>query len=224
MGRLPLSEESKRAMFIRIIRATEELITAEGLQNTTLRAISNKVQCNSAALYKYFSDLDELLLYACIKNFNAYVDELSANQQLRSSFNGQATYLLTWELFCKHSFANPECAHHLFFSKHSTNLKKIITTYFQLFPQDVAATPLYLLPMVTTASLKSRNWKVLRPLLKGKISNRQAVLVNDLTIAYFQLLLNEKIIKGSLIKNEEQTTRMLQACRYLLATAAAQTS
>lgn len=219
MGRLPISEEKKRYKMIQIIQATEGLIKTKGLKATTLRTISNAVHCNSASLYKYFTDLDELLLYACINNFKAYIDELAAKKLLNLADNDKATYMLTWKLFCVHCFANPEVAYHIFFSKHSPDLQQKVATYFGLFPQELASTPVHLLTMVTTADLKYRNWILLKPLLKDKANNRQMVMINDLTIAFFQMILSEKIMKGNDINNNFQTMRMLQTCQYLLTTA-----
>lgn len=221
MGRLPISEAKRREMIIQIIQATEALIKEVGLKATTLRTISSRVHCNSASLYKYFTDLDEILLYACINNFKTYIDDLATNKQLHLANNNRATYMLTWELFCTHSFNNPEIAYHLFFSRHSPDLQQKVATYFDLFPQELSSTPVHLLTMVTTADLKYRNWVLLQPLLKDKVDNQQLVLINDLTIAFFQMLLSEKLLKGTIINNQFQTTRMLQACQYLLDTGAA---
>lgn len=134
MGRLPESEERKKQMLIHLIQTTEELITEIGLEAITIRAISAKAKCNSASLYKYFRDLDELLLYACIKKFKAYIEALAASADLRNIKDLRTIYLRTWELFCLQAFSTPEATYQLFFSKHSPGLEHIVNSYFNLFP------------------------------------------------------------------------------------------
>lgn len=216
MGRLPESPEKRRQMLIHLIQTTEGIIAEEGFASATIRAISGKADCNSASLYKYFQDLDELLLYACVKRFKNYLAALAGRQEFQNTDDPKTIYLLTWELFCAQAFEAPESTYQLFFSKHSPDIKKIISSYFELFPEELSSTPLRLLTMVKAADLRKRNWKVLYPVLMNKVSNSQLVLINDLTIAYFQMLLNEKRLNPENVHNDMQTARMLQTCEYLI--------
>lgn len=70
--------------------------------------------------------------------------------------------------------------------------------------------------MVSGVNLKKRNWKVLFPLLHNSLSNAKIVLINDLTIAYFQMLLNEKILHKKSGDVEALTKKMLETCAYLI--------
>ena len=220
MGRLSETEEQRQLKRIQLINVTQEIISKRGLAGVTIRAIGKKADCNSAALYRYFHDLDELLTYACMGVFRTYLADLTKHKKLQIATNKRSIYLSTWLLFCKHAFANAECAYHLFFSKYRYKLDTITTEYFKLFPHELSDTPFHLRPMISTVDLYERNLVVLRPLLNDLVSKNQCTTINELTIAYFQMLLNEKRKGGSAVDNEAQTKRMLRACEFLLSAVA----
>lgn len=48
------------------INATIELMEKEGIENLTIRKVAEQAKYNSATLYHYFSNLDELELFASV--------------------------------------------------------------------------------------------------------------------------------------------------------------
>lgn len=215
MGRLPESAEKKHEMFVHLIKSAEAIISEEGMEAATIRSISKKAGCNSASLYKYFEDLDELLLYACIKSFREYIIEVAHNDVLLNSTDKREKYYTTWRVFCKHGFIKAECVNQLFFSKHSHNISKILRSYFNMFPEELDNAPEYLTEIMHSADIKNRNWRLLQPLLEGKATMDEMLKVNELTIAYYQMLLGEKLFNKEAKNNEFLTKRMLDICEYL---------
>jgi hypothetical protein len=123
-------------------------------------------------------------------------------------------YMLSWKIFCKHAFSNPEEFNILFFSRHSSNLPDVLKEYMDLFPPDRdTSSDVFLEAMFRATSLQDRNFMLLLPLLEGRRSDKDIILVNDMTIAFFYVLLIQLLGKDSNVTPESQTERMLEACR-----------
>lgn len=215
MGRPPLSENAAKAMTTRLIRATRSLILSEGLSHVTIRKIGDAVGMNSASMYKFFADLDELLLFACVDVFKSYTDDLY-DSMLNAGVSAREEYLTVWSLFCKHAFLHPECMNHLFFSRHSKKLEHIIREYYDLFPEQLEGISDNLQLMLRSADFNERNLEVLRPLFSSDVPEERVFLISDLTISYFKNLLDEKISNGAAVDNAKQAERMLSACKLLI--------
>lgn len=217
MGRPPLDKQTEKALMTRLITATQALVFEEGLDRVTIRAIARRAGMNSTTLYKYFRDLDELLLFACIDIFKSYSEDLARSAAGNAGAAPEETYLLTWRLFCRHAFRYPECMNHLFFSRHSPRLVNVVQTYYDLFPEELEGISDCLRIMVRSSSLYVRNLAVLRPVLEGRVSEERLNLLNELTVAYFRMLLTEKLADPAAVDGDAQTERMLAACRLLIA-------
>lgn len=216
MGRPALAEETAREITIRLIQAAQDLILTEGMENVTIRKIAKKARLNSALLYKYFQDLDELLLFSCVDLFKSYCYDLTQNSKLMEHATPREIYRITWRLFCQYAFVYPECMNQLFFSKHSSHLGHVIQAYYMLFPEQLEGISGHLQVMIRSADLYQRNLEVLRPLLRDRVPESRLHLINDLTVSYFNMLLNEKIAGGDQVDNAHQTARMLEACELLV--------
>lgn len=216
MGRPPLDRKAAGKVSACLIQATQELIVAEGLESVTIRKIAQKSDLNSATLYRHFEDLDELLLFACVDLFKCYVSDLIQSGKRNSLSTPLDIYMVSWELFCRYAFQYSEGINHLFFSKHSHRLGHVVRAYYDLFPEQLEGMSGSLQTMVRTSNLYQRNMDVLRPLIQESASADQLQLINDLTVSYFRMLLNEKIDCKDEIDNDAQTKRMLHVCKLLL--------
>ena len=67
----------KEISAVNFVREAIHIITEEGLPALSVRRLGREMHCNSASVYYYFNDLDELIAYASIKYFNQYVAEVS---------------------------------------------------------------------------------------------------------------------------------------------------
>ena len=216
MPRPPLNDETKKEVTISLIRAAQSIIFSEGLEAVTIRKIAKIAKVNSAILYKYFQDLDELLLFANTDLLKDYTKELISKSQQNRKGDPRLDYLMSWKLFCHYSFQYPECMNHLFFCRHSDLLENVIQSYYDLFAEQLEGLSISLQTMIVSGNLYQRNMEVLRPLFKGRISKRRLDLINELTVSYYRMLLNEKITLGDQTDNEALTKRMLYACRQVL--------
>lgn len=216
MPRPPLDDEAKKAIMIRLIQTTQDIIFSEGLETVTIRKIARIAKINSATLYKYFKDLDELILYASTDLLKDYTQELIYQSRRNKSNDPKLEYLMTWKLFCHYSFRYPECMNHLFFGKHSSNLEHIIPSYYDLFAEQIEGMSISLQAMIRCGNLYQRNLEVLAPIFEKRISLKRLSLINNLTVSYFRELLNEKVAAGDELDNEVLTQRMMYACRQIL--------
>lgn len=219
MGRPSLSEEVIRNNKISIISAAMDMIRESGISSISARTLGNRVAMNSALIYRYFADIDEVILFACIHVLQEYTADMSKTMAEAGDMTDRDIYLLSWQLFCEHAFTNPAEYNTLFFSKHSSNLQKTIKEYYLLFPYEKSdSDDVILQGMFRTAKIKDRNLLLLIPLLEGKRAEEDIILINDLTIAFFYTLLAQLISADPGLTPTSQTDRMLQACRLLIAT------
>ena len=68
-------EEKRKRIMSYFINATIELMEEEGIENLSIRKVADRAGYNSATLYHYFSNLDELELFASIKCLDEYMKE-----------------------------------------------------------------------------------------------------------------------------------------------------
>ena len=66
-------QEKRKRIMSYFINATIELMEKEGIENLTIRKVAEQAKYNSATLYHYFSNLDELELFASVKCLDEYI-------------------------------------------------------------------------------------------------------------------------------------------------------
>lgn len=221
MGRPAMSAEEIRNNRISIIRAAMEMIRESGTASVTARSLGSRIGMNSALIYRYFKDIDEVVLFACIHVLQEYTEEMStARRDYEASckeISDEYIYLLSWELFSKHAFSNPEEYNTLFFSKHSSHLKDAIREYYLLFPHDrTDKDDIILEGMFRTSNVRDRNLILLIPVLEGRKTDREIIMINDMTVSYFFALLVQLIGHDQDVTPEYQTERIMNAVRFTL--------
>ena len=68
--------------------------------------------------------------------------------------------------------------------------------------------------MYHSSNLRNRNLMLLIPVLEGKKTEREIILINDMTVSFFYALLTQLIGHDKGITAETQTVRMLEAVRF----------
>jgi AcrR family transcriptional regulator len=217
MGRPSMSEETIANNKVCIIRAAMKMIRDSGIQSVSARSLGAIVGMNSALLYRYFKDIDEVILFACVHVLQEYTVDMSQATAHSSQMSDSEIYILSWQIFCRHAFMNPSEYSMLFFSRHSRNLPEVIKEYFQLFPYENRNVDDYVLQgMFRTANLRNRNLLLLIPILEGNRSDAEIILINDLTVSYFYSLLVQLTDEEPNCTPESQEERMMKACKYLI--------
>lgn len=221
MARPAMPQEIINANRVSIINAAMDMIRKTGISSVSARSLAQSIEINSALIYRYFSDIDEVILFACVHTLQDYSREMMAAGRKAEASDPDISdldlYLLSWEIFCKHAFAKPEEYMILFFSKHSSKLYDVIGQYSELFPyKSGGEDDIILQGMFRTSNLRNRNLFVLHPILDGKKTEDDIMLINDMTVSFFYALLTQITGPSEKVTPEYQTKRMLKACRYLL--------
>ncbi len=124
----------KNRMLRYFIRSTQEIIEQEGVERVTLRNISQKAGYSTAALYRYFEDLEELIIISSLKYSKDYLREVSpffAQNPLSAE-----AYLLSWQAFMTCVLKYPQIFYRMLFGRYRDRLGELIRSYEELFPED----------------------------------------------------------------------------------------
>ena len=79
------------------INAALEIIEEEGIDSLSIRKTAEKAGYNSATLYHYFSDFEELRIFSAMKYLEQYAKDLPA--YLEPVTRPLERYLKNWECF-----------------------------------------------------------------------------------------------------------------------------
>lgn len=215
MGRTKYSEEERKRIIIHFLQCTREIINFEGIDQVSIRKVAEYAGCNSATIYLYFENVDELITLASMGYLENYCRTLTADMPLMKT--SYEAYLHTWRVFSFHAFSSPKVFYHLFFHPHSKPLSEMIARYYKIYPNQVGGSAGPIHDMLLEGELEARNMKVLRPVAEEcHLDEEETVLINDLTICYFKKLLEEHGGESGAIATDRATQRMMDAICFLM--------
>lgn len=157
---------SKKYMkMARFIDATKQIIETEGIENITIRKVSEVAGFNSATIYHYFDNLDELIYFSAIGYTSDYVKDLHGYISKYDNYIDR--YFSVWECFCNHAYRNPKVWKLLFSGKFTEqNTCSYYNTYYKIFPSEMSDEVMEFRDMLTTDSLYEREYLALKKSLK----------------------------------------------------------
>lgn len=120
--------KKKRVMEV-FIQAAQEVIKDEGLEGVTLRKVSKLAGYNSATVYNYFDDLDQLVNYALLDSVTDYLDVLYRITD--SVTQSHIRFTLVWYLYSSYSFQNPASYTYIFHSSQSERVLAQLDSFFR---------------------------------------------------------------------------------------------
>ena len=214
MGRSKYSEEERLKIITSFLRCTREIIDFEGIEHVSIRRISQSAGFNSATMYLYFTDADELVTLASMSYLENYCRTLTADIPLLKS--PREIYIHTWRVFCQHAFANPQVFHHLFFYPHAGPLRQIVARYYEIYPGQLNDSDESIREMLLEGDLEERNIQVLAPVARSLgFTDEQTAMINDLTVCYFKMLLEEHRHESGSLAAERRVQQMLEMVDFL---------
>ena len=171
-------------------------------------------------MYIYFKDADELVTLAsmsylenCCRTLAADIPQLSTPREI---------YVHTWRVFCQHAFASPRVFCHLFFYPHSQPLSETVARYYEIYPNLLSSSDVFVRDLLLAGDLSQRNRRVLQPIAAELgFDEAQTDLINELTTAYFKKLLEDHQGENGSIAAERRVQKMLDAIDLLFRTGAA---
>jgi len=123
------------------VKATKDLIASEGMDAISIRRVSAAAGYSSATLYLYFDDINELVTMSLISSLEAYIRDII--ETTPDDETPRAEYLRTWQISCRHAFADPATYLDLFYGPRSRDLDVIAQKYYELFPEDLLVKAYY---------------------------------------------------------------------------------
>ena len=216
MGRNKYTEEERDAILRTFIRATREIIETEGLDQVSTRKLARLTGFNSAKLYFYFKNLDDLIALASISYLEKYCSLLARDMpRMKTDFEFLSH---SWEVFCHCAFDEPEIYYHIFYGKREQPLHELMDEYYRLYPGQLEKLDENVRSIFKNGSLSQRNLMALEPLAReGLIKENHVKYINDFIISYFKSILEERMDGvGGLMEETELTKRFMDGLYIIL--------
>lgn len=115
------------------VKEAIRIISEEGLLALTIRRLGRDMHCNSASIYYYFNDLEELVAYASMEYCSQYIAEVS--RCCESAPDAITGYRQAWDRIVELSFENPLIYEKLLYGKYRDRLGDIARGYYRMFPE-----------------------------------------------------------------------------------------
>ena len=205
----------KRRVMMYFIEATQELILNEGIENLSIKKIADTAGYNTATIYNYFEDLEELILYSSIDYLKIYLKDLKS--EINSNMKAIEMYETIYKVFVHHSFEKPEIFHTLFFGKYSYKLEKIIKKYYEIFPDDITGQTDITKSVLVEENIHNRDLPVIKQMIKeGSILEEDAPYIMEAIVRIHQSYLENILQQREKISLEEHEIKFFKIFNFLL--------
>ena len=215
MGRTKYTEAERDQIMITFIRAARELIDQDGIDSVSIRKIATLTGLNSATMYLYFPNSDVLVTMASMSYLEQYCRTLAADMPKMKT--PREALMHSWEVFCQYAFEHPDIFYHIFYTEHTVPLSEIVDDYYRLFPEQLQNISGTVEEMLHAGSMAERSWRVFWPAAKESgLCEPDARIANDMTVAYFRSLLEERSRNAESITQSTQLSEKLKSALELL--------
>ena len=205
----------KRRVMMYFIEATQDLILNKGIENLSIKKIADKAGYNTATIYNYFEDLEELILYSSIDYLKIYLKDLKS--EINSNMKAIEMYETIYKVFVHHSFEKPEIFHTLFFGKYSYKLEKIIKKYYEIFPDDITGQTDITKSVLVEGNIHNRDLPVIKQMIKeGSILEEEAPYIMEAIVRIHQSYLENILQQREQISLEEHKIKFFKIFNFLL--------
>ena len=205
----------KRRVMMYFIEATQELILNEGIENLSIKKIADTAGYNTATIYNYFEDLEELILYSSIDYLKIYLKDLKS--EINYNMKAIEMYETIYKVFVHHSFEKPEIFHTLFFGKYSYKLEKIIKKYYEIFPDDITGQTDITKSVLVEGNIHNRDLPVIKQMIKeGSILEEEAPYIMEAIVRIHQSYLENILQQREQISLEEHKIKFFKIFDFLL--------
>lgn len=181
-----LTLKRKRIM-IYFIEAAEKLIRQNGIENLSIRKIATEAGYNSATIYNYFNDLEQLTMFGSICYLREYVAQLE--KELKPGMRAIDSYRTIYHCFNRNALRYPEIYHNIFFGKYSGELASVLHLYYhELFPNELENFSEETRTMLVQESMVERDRATMeRMVQEGDIQADKAEITLDLIVGCIKI-------------------------------------
>ncbi len=211
-----LGRESHRKVRIKqYLNAVDEIIKKSGKEAVTIRTLADKLDCNSALLYKYFKNVDHLIFLHSIGILQDYAQRLE--EEVYSIEDPLERFFGIWRLFAGESFKHPEEYYSLFFTDKSDIFNDSVKLYYEIFDESLSNTPEELMPMLLERHIYKRDYIALEVCAKhGYLKWEDLDDINYMIMLMYQGLLvraRDQLLEYSI---EESLERLMKYIRVVI--------
>ncbi len=191
------SKDIKKKRTLKIfIEATRDLIEEKGIDQVTIRGVAKKAGYNSATIYNYFDNCNQLIFFASLDFLGEYSQAMP--DYIADTDNEIDRFIKMWECFCKYSFENPKIYYAIFTDNIGDHPEILMKKYFNIFPEKLDTAPKDLLPMLSDPDLSNRAAIASKPLIKKDYLSPEIAHQMDNMITYIYhgmltLMVNQRI-------------------------------
>lgn len=197
------------------IDAAAEIIETEGIEKVTARKVAKKIGYASSSIYNYFDDFSHLIFFASMRFTMDYLKE--ATDYLTGGRNAIDAYLLTWDCFCRYSFANPKIYHAIFLADLGGNTEGILEQYFSIYEDAVLDVPDEFKPIVFEHDISKRSRGILeRAVKEGYLEEDDIDDMNEMGVLIWSGMLVRFINNRSSLEIEEAVRKTMKYLRNLV--------
>ncbi len=217
----PISKKNQQRYhsMAHFIQVAIQIIQEEGLNALSIRKVAQRAGYNSATLYYYFSNFEELCIFSCMHLIDEYAKELQS--YLAQARTPLEKYLKIWECFCIYSFRNPDEFWLLFF-KHLEDGEKIsqyFKEYYLIFPENWTDEVREYEEILTSGDLYEREYLSLVKSLGSmadRLSEEEIYKINEMNILIYRGMLAFMRENPGRFTPEEATEKTVEYMRHTL--------
>lgn len=187
------------------------ILVTEGVEALTIRRLASELNCNSANLYRFFSGLDELVIYASIRFLKDYIREVSIIMEQVS--DPLELHLTVWECFARFTFSEPEIFNNLFWKEYSCQLDSILKDYYTMNNEELVGIPQETAAMFMSGNFDYRDYIMLSHTVKaGLFSEAQAHFLNAATMNIYKGVFKELLDTPTGMRNTKKSLLSFMEC------------
>lgn len=189
--------EIKRIRILKVfINAAFQIIEEEGIGGVTIRKVGQIAGYNSATIYNYFKNRQQLISFAAVKYISDYVQAVSA--YMDQSTNTLERFFLMWECFCLYSFKNPQIYYAIFTEDIGEKPGNLFKVYYTIFSEELGEPSEELKSILLETDLAKRANRAIQPCVEeGYFTVEEAEEINQMIMLMYHgmlsLIINNRI-------------------------------
>lgn len=171
-----------------LVLITYQMLKTHSPSEIKIRNVAAEAHCTSTAIYRHFTDFDQLILFACIRFLEDYVVDLQ--DTIHQNSDALDMLIEMWKAFAKYAFRNVEVFDMLFWGKFREQLGDTIFDYYQLFPDKWQNMDALFASVFFNNDLSERNGIIMhRAAISGYFSYDEERMLSDMECVMFHGLL-----------------------------------
>ncbi|GAB6099232.1 TetR/AcrR family transcriptional regulator [Halanaerocella petrolearia] len=201
------------------IKATTQIIEEEGIEAVTIRKVADIAGYNSATIYNYFDNSNQLVSLAAVKFINNYIKALP--DYIKNADNTLDRFILIWKCFCEYCFKQPKLYYAVFTENIGNQPENLMRNYYSIFPNKVNNHPQELVPMLMEADFAKRCEIAIQPCIdKDYFTEKEAAEINEIIRLIYQGMLSLLINNRVNYSAEEATNKTISHIKRTVYTTA----